>query len=210
MILFFFLEKRNQEILGLSKALFDQSVIYNVFYKETLIQQQYLIFQHVEEFFFFGQFGWKVARGYLQTCVCGWFRWYQASDPIVGLGNFLQFIHSLPSNLNLESWYPSWHWQPPLLVDSAEWRFAMCNPSYGDVCQFKDSVHVFLELLGHFEAWCLATLETRVHEWIQISRICFAAKRYLWKRDAGCIVLLIWKKTLAGVLNWAAYLSFSL
>lgn len=60
MILFFFLEKRNQEILGLSKALFDQSVIYNVFYKETLIQQQYLIFQHVEEFFFLVSLGEKL------------------------------------------------------------------------------------------------------------------------------------------------------
>lgn len=173
------------------------------------IQQQYFILQHVEEFWFFCRFGWKVAREYLQIH-SDWFRWHQASDPTVGLAHFLQFNHSLPSVLNLVSWYPLWHWQPPLLLDSAERSFAICNPSYSDVCQFKDSVHVFLELLGHPEAWCLPTLEIRVHEWIQISRICLAAKRYLWKRDAGCIAQLIWKKTLARVLNWAAYLSFSL
>lgn len=142
----FFLEKRNQEVHGLSKALFDQTVIYKVLYKEAVIQQQYFIFQHVEEYFF-GQFGWKVARGYLQIH-SEWFRRHQASDPIVGLANFLQFIHSLPSALNLVSWYPLWHWQPPLLLDSAERSFATCNPSCSDVCQFKDSVHVFLSCWG--------------------------------------------------------------
>lgn len=49
----FLLEKRNQEIHGLSKALFGQSVIYKVLYKEMSIQQQYFIFQHVEEFWVF-------------------------------------------------------------------------------------------------------------------------------------------------------------
>lgn len=103
-------------------------------------------FNMLKKLFFFCQFGWKFAREYLQIC-SDWFKWHQASEPIVGLANFLQFIHSLPSALNLVSWYPLWYWQPPVLLDSAERSFAICNPSYSDVCQFKDSVHVFLELL---------------------------------------------------------------
>lgn len=165
-------------------------------------------FNMLKNFGFFCWFGWKVAREYLQIH-SDWFRWHQASDPTAGLGNFLQFIHSLPSVLNLASWYPLWHWQPPRYWIVQREALPHVTQSTVMLCQFKDSVHVFLELLGHSEAWCLATLEIRVHEWIQISRICSAAKRYLRKRDAGCIALLIWKKTLAGVLNWAAYSSFS-
>lgn len=109
--------------------------------------------------------------------------------------HFLQFNLSLSSVLNLVSRYTSWYWQPFLLLDSAERSFDICsNPSYSDVCQFKDSARVFLELVGQFGEWCVAAWEIWVHEWIQISILCLAAKRCLWKRCVRWIPLLSWEK----------------
>lgn len=148
---FFPRKKRIRRYMDFPKHFLTNQLFIKCFIKKHSSTSNISYFNTLKNFFF-GQFGWKVARRYLQIH-SGWFRWYQASDPIVVLANFLQFIRSLPSVLNLISWYPLWHWQPPLLLDSAERSFAMCNSSCSDVCQFKDSVHVFLELLGHFEAW---------------------------------------------------------
>lgn len=51
--------------MDFSKALFDQSVIYKVLYKEAVIQQQYFIFQHVEEAFLFLSVWMKICKGIL-------------------------------------------------------------------------------------------------------------------------------------------------
>lgn len=59
----------------------------------------------------------------------------------------------------------------PMLLDSAERSFDICNPSYSDVCHFKDSTHVFPELvravwsmvcchMGNLSSWMDSDFQT--------------------------------------------------
>lgn len=74
---------------------------------------------------------------------------------LISFNSSFLFLVSLIQYLDTPSGTDS----PPLLLDSAERSFDICNLSYIDMCQFKDSAHVFLELVGQFEAWCVATWE---------------------------------------------------
>ena len=153
----FFQKKGLSRYMDFQKYLLTNQLFINCFVKEFPSCGNFSYFSMLEDIFFHS---WdeKLQQNTYRYTVTGSYDIKSLTTFLVQLISFnssFLFLVSLIQYLDTPRGTDSL----PLLLDSAERSIDICNPSYSDVRQFKDSVHIFLELVGQFEAWCVATWE---------------------------------------------------